>query len=440
MSRRYPLHQLVHRTLFRRLAVLAVLLAVVMGGAAFLHGRHQAQHRAVAQAHDRIAVIRAEYGQAIGEGLAPAAAFDAAMDVMMTMTFENHSGRFAYAVFFDESGDFYAFHPANHPLADAAALAVGDNRSIRPGIGEASARVVRIEGHPTVQLVVPMAGIDGSLAAWVSGVFVLSDAAASALIREPLIMAGGIMGVIALTTLLLYPVILRLARRLASYSGDLLEANLEMMEVLGCAIAKRDSDTDAHNYRVTIYAVRLAEREGLSPATMQTLIKGGFLHDVGKIGIRDDILLKPGKLTDAEYAVMKTHVEHGLDIVGRSRWLEDALAIVGGHHEKYDGGGYPERAPGDLIPITARIFAIADVFDALGSARPYKDSLPYDRIVAILEEGRGSHFDPALLTSFLQIAPRLHAELTPLAVEELREKLQDITQRYFNAELERVLV
>lgn len=113
------------------------------------------------------------------------------------------------------------------------------------------------------------------------------------------------------TAALLYPVIVRLMRRVTGLSTDLLEANLEMLSTLGSAIAKRDADTDAHNYRVTIYSVRLAQAAGLDAPRIQALIKGAFLHDVGKIGIPDHILLKPGKLDDREYAEMKKHVAHG---------------------------------------------------------------------------------------------------------------------------------
>jgi HD-GYP domain-containing protein (c-di-GMP phosphodiesterase class II) len=440
MSRRYPLQALVHRILIRRLVVLAVILATLLGATAFWQGRRQVEARAIDLALDRIAVIRAQYGQMLAAGHAGQAAFDRAMGVVVAMDLAERGGRFAHAVFHDEDGDFYTFHAAAHPQADAARAAVGTDRSARPPLGESVAGSIRLDGRPAIRMTVPVAGLDGELVAWLTGVFVLSDRAAATMVREPLILAAIGVGVILLVSGLFYPVILRLARRLAGYSGELLEANLEMMEVLGCAIAKRDSDTDAHNYRVTIYAVRLAEQQGLSATAMQSLIKGGFLHDVGKIGIPDAILLKPGKLTDEEFAEMRTHVDHGVDIVGRAGWLADAMPIVSGHHEKYAGDGYPARAPGERIPLTARIFAIADVFDALGSARPYKEPLSFERVKAIMTEGRGTHFDPELLDRFLAHAEDWHAELAGQSADELRVSLQSITQRYFNAELAKVLV
>jgi HD-GYP domain-containing protein (c-di-GMP phosphodiesterase class II) len=228
-------------------------------------------------------------------------------------------------------------------------------------------------------------------------------------------------------------------RRVTALSASLLDANLEMLSVLGSAIAKRDADTDAHNYRVTIYSVRLAEAAGLDVKTIQTLIKGAFLHDVGKIGIPDHILLKPGKLDEAEYAQMKQHVAHGLDIVRRAAWLADAEAVVGGHHEKFDGGGYDGKLKTDAIPIVARIFAIADVFDALTSHRPYKDALSFEASMEIVERDRGTHFDPQLLDAFAGIARPLHEALTRHDDDYAHQELQRIVTRYFRQDIETLL-
>jgi putative nucleotidyltransferase with HDIG domain len=237
---------------------------------------------------------------------------------------------------------------------------------------------------------------------------------------------------IFLATLILYPVIIVLNRDLSLLAGNLAKANIGMLKVLGSAIAKRDSDTNAHNYRVTIYAIRLAEAIGLSSKEMQALIKGAFLHDVGKIAISDTILLKPGKLTEEEFTVMKTHVAHGIDIIHSYEWLHDAVAVVENHHEKYDGTGYLAEHRGEDIPKSARIFAIADVFDALTSRRPYKEPFSYERSIAILQESSGSHFDPKLIAAFLAIAPQLYALLCGNEQEEeLNLLLDQLVQQYF---------
>ena len=243
------------------------------------------------------------------------------------------------------------------------------------------------------------------------------------------------MAIVGIITALLYPTIVTLLRRLMRLTVDLLESNLETLQVLGSAIAKRDSDTDVHNFRVTIIAVRLAEAVGLPAKAIQSLIKGALLHDVGKIGIRDKILLKPGRLTDEEYEVMKKHVRHGLDIVERSAWLKDATDVVGFHHEKYDGGGYHTALSGESIPVAARIFALADVFDALTSRRPYKEPFSLDKTMAILEEGRGTHFDPELLDRFKEIAGELYDQLRGRDDDTPQRTLEPIVQKYFSRDI-----
>jgi HD-GYP domain-containing protein (c-di-GMP phosphodiesterase class II) len=161
----------------------------------------------------------------------------------------------------------------------------------------------------------------------------------------------------------------------------------------------------------------------------------GLLHDVGKLGIRDNVLLKPGKLDEEEFTIMKTHVEHGLEITDRASWLKDAQGIVGGHHEKYDGAGYPAGLQGESIPLAARIFAITDVFDALTSRRPYKDPMSFDESIEILQSGRGSHFDPNLIDAFFAIAQDLYEEYSGKDDAKPKERLEAMTKEYFKRDI-----
>jgi HD-GYP domain-containing protein (c-di-GMP phosphodiesterase class II) len=156
---------------------------------------------------------------------------------------------------------------------------------------------------------------------------------------------------------------------------------------------------------------------------------------VGKLGIRDAVLLKPGKLDAAEFGEMKLHVAHGLDIIGRSSWLRDARAVVGHHHEKWDGSGYGGGLRGEAIPRVARIFAVADVFDALASRRPYKEPLPVDEALAILEQGRGTHFDPGVLDLFAPMARELHRRVGGDDPAAARAEVTDLMQRHFRGNL-----
>jgi HD-GYP domain-containing protein (c-di-GMP phosphodiesterase class II) len=293
--------------------------------------------------------------------------------------------------------------------------------------------MLNADGRPLVRVIAPLPDMR---AGQVDLVFSISDhAIAQARAALGTAMAIAI-GIVLATAALLYPVILRLMGRLANFSDDLLNANVAALSMLGAAIAIRDSDTDAHNYRVTIYALHLGEAIGLPSEQMQSLLKGAFLHDVGKIGIRDSVLLKPGRLTDEEFAIMRTHVEHGVDLVRRSRWLADAAAVVGGHHEKVDGSGYPTGARGDAIPITARIFAIVDVFDALTSSRPYKEPLTLEASIAILEQGRDQHFDGRLLDVFLALAPGLHRQYGGREDDRIKREVETAARRHFRSGLD----
>jgi len=237
--------------------------------------------------------------------------------------------------------------------------------------------------------------------------------------------------VIFATSMALYPLIIRLNKSLIDYSHNLALTNIGMLKVLGSAIAKRDSDTNIHNYRVTLYSVKIGEKMGLSQTSMQGLIKGAFLHDLGKIAISDSILLKAGKLTDEEFEIMKSHVMHGKDILQSYEWLKDAQDVVGCHHEKFNGSGYPLGLSGGDIPLNARIFAVADVFDALTSKRPYKEPFSFEVSLNIIKESTGSHFDPDVIREFLDNAVSLHAEICNEDETLLQEKLKTCIGKYF---------
>lgn len=264
-----------------------------------------------------------------------------------------------------------------------------------------------------------------------TGLYRVEEALARELFRQVVWSVIGVFLIVVISTLLLIPLILGLERQVLRHARDAVEANLDALVTLGNAIAKRDSDTDAHNYRVTLYVIRLAEESGLEPEQIRQLIRGAFLHDVGKIAISDTILLKPGRLTPDEFDVMRTHVRHGVDIVAQSHWLEPAVEVIAGHHEKYDGSGYPCGLTGDGIPLLARIFAIADVFDALTSKRPYKQPLSLEQARSLLEAERGTHFDPHLLDRFLGQADRLYANYGGRDDSRIRAALAAELSRYF---------
>lgn len=292
-------------------------------------------------------------------------------------------------------------------------------------------RILLRASELVVLIKIPLRDQSGRLIGHFNGAYRVDPATREHVRRDFIYNVSAVLLAVLATTFVLYPVIMNLNRGVLRLSAELMRSNVELMEVLGSAIAKRDSDTDLHNYRVCLYSIRFAEALGLDESTIRIVIAGAFLHDVGKIGISDAILLKPAKLTEAEFSVMKTHVQLGVDIVAKSNWLNGARDVIEYHHERFDGSGYRRGLQGELIPLAARLFAIVDVFDALTSRRPYKEAFSLESAICILVEARGSHFDPDLLDVFEHIAPELHGELADMAEAALRSRLRQQVGKYF---------
>jgi len=205
--------------------------------------------------------------------------------------------------------------------------------------------------------------------------------------------------------------------------GEVLRLQDSSIFVMVSLAEFRDENTGNHIRRTQYYVEALAKaaantamfRPYLSDKNIEVMTKSAPLHDIGKIAIPDPILLKPGKLTDEEFAVMKTHSEKGYNILKQAsrsmgesgQVLEIAQQIALSHHEKWDGSGYPNGLVGEAIPLAARLMALADVYDALTSARPYKRAFSAEEAFEIIEQGRGSHFQPELVDLFLELKPEL---------------------------------
>ncbi|MEL0166619.1 MAG: HD domain-containing phosphohydrolase [Pseudomonadaceae bacterium] len=182
------------------------------------------------------------------------------------------------------------------------------------------------------------------------------------------------------------------------------QTRLNIVQALGMAAEYKDNETGLHVIRMSHFSRIIALEAGFSPEEAEELLHAAPMHDVGKIGIPDAILQKPGKLDETEWQVMQQHPEIGARIIGEhdASMLQMARRIALGHHEKWDGSGYPEGLAGTDIPIEARIVAIADVFDALTSVRPYKKAWSVEDAVALIREQSGKHFDPDLVDCFLR--------------------------------------
>ncbi len=209
------------------------------------------------------------------------------------------------------------------------------------------------------------------------------------------------------TQLALYDQNRELDRKVKIQTQQLNETRLQVIERLGRAAEYRDDDTGLHVIRMSKYAHILGLAAGMSETDAEMLMNAAPMHDIGKIGIPDSILKKAGKLDAEEFEIMKGHCEIGAKIIGEdtSELLQLAKVVALTHHEKWNGAGYPHGLSGDEIPRVGRIVAIADVFDALTSTRPYKEAWPVEKAVELIQAEAGKHFDPQLVPLFIEELP-----------------------------------
>jgi putative two-component system response regulator len=231
-----------------------------------------------------------------------------------------------------------------------------------------------------------------------------------------------------------------LSRQVERRTAELFSSQLQVVQCLARAAEYRDNEAGLHVVRVGCYAGLIARQLRLDPAIARQIQLAATLHDVGKIGIPDSILLKCGPLDPSEVEIMRKHARLGQEIMSgqnaslasqamfqagnsevllhtfESPLLKMAATIAGTHHEHWNGSGYPAGLAGEAIPLEGRIVAVADVYDALANARPYKEAFPHDRCLTLLEEGRGRQFDPKVLDAFLAVIPE---------VEQVRHDYRD---------------
>jgi putative nucleotidyltransferase with HDIG domain len=215
------------------------------------------------------------------------------------------------------------------------------------------------------------------------------------------------------------------------------ELFVHTVTALAQAVEVRDLYTGDHTHRVTAYALLLAEELGIPADQRQILRAAAALHDIGKIGVDDHVLRKPGRLTPAEYEQMKTHVTRGAEIIQMVPGLAWALPVVRGHHERWDGTGYPDRLAGEDIPLLARVVGVADAFDAMTSDRPYRPGMSVAQAFDELGAGSGKQFDPRCVEAFVRARPRVEALLAQEA--ELRRQDAQSTHTVSAGELRRQL-
>ncbi|HET6597318.1 MAG TPA: HD domain-containing phosphohydrolase [Anaerolineales bacterium] len=208
---------------------------------------------------------------------------------------------------------------------------------------------------------------------------------------------------LGITRLNRYQKLLQERAKLREANAQLLNAYEATIEGLSHALDLRDRETEGHSRRVTEVTVRLAQALSISEEEITHIRRGALLHDIGKIGIPDSILHKPDTLTEEEWVIMRKHPRFAHDMLSPIEYLRPALSIPYSHHEKWDGTGYPRSLKGEEIPLSARLFAIADVWDALTSNRPYRDAWTEEQALAYIREQSGKHFDPHVVDLFFRV-------------------------------------
>lgn len=408
-----------------RIAAVSVLLATIASPASWFVARERAEESIVSLAIEESGRLLRHYNAI---NLAAPDAAEHATIAAKTIS----GGLFDIAEIYDSNG---------HKLAESLTSEGDVVESSLPKHGAPNYTAASYEsmelpvGHWVLRVFVPLRSsatdTNGPITGYFEGVRIVPTWQQEQIFASSLTVALMVCLASLLCGAALYPVVVHLSADNERKAREVLDSHISMMDALGRAIAKRDSDTGAHNYRVAWIAARIAECMGLMGSDMQALIAGSFLHDVGKIGIPDAILLKPGKLDDAELSVMRTHVEQGEEIVTGMGWLDGANAVVAAHHEKWDGSGYPRNLTGEATPLAARIFAVADVFDALCSKRPYKEPMGYEAAMTILEKDTGSHFDPSVMAVFRTIALEIFNRLANSTESDARQLLEDRVRQHF---------
>ena len=198
------------------------------------------------------------------------------------------------------------------------------------------------------------------------------------------------------------------------------QAYMESIQTVRYTVEAKDTYTRGHSDRVSEYSVLIGEKLGLGEDDIRRLRIGGLFHDVGKIGVPDNILQKNGKLSDDEYSEIKNHPTIGAHILSSASIFQDIIPIVKHHHERYDGRGYPGQLKGEEIPYLARIAAVADSFDAMTSKRVYRDSLPIEVVIEEIEKNKGTQFDPKVADAFLDILKNNY------------DKIKDIQEKFIS--------
>lgn len=409
----------IHKWLAGRMVLSWIIMSIILAGVIYLYNLKAINNSAAELAIEEAAHLKDHYEKSKGLKDSLASHMDEAVKVGHFVNVELYD--INKEMIYITSLEDYAFlekFAEEHDHSDLFKDSVKYSKKV-------------LDGESYIFVIAPIKDENKVIEGYFEGIFHVDSAVFADIYNQIFYSILIVIVALASATLLFYPIILRLNNKIIKHSETLLASNLKMLEILGTATEKRDYDTNDHNIRVTLLATMLGEAYGIRKNKLRGVIKGSMLHDVGKIGIPDNILLKNGKLDSGEMDIMREHVTHGVEIIENHRWLEDALDIIECHHEWYNGEGYMKGLKGDDIPIGARLFAVVDVFDALLVKRPYKEPYSFEATMSIMEKKKGTHFDPKVFDAFAGNVKVFHAELYDKDVQVLDRKMDHIMAKYF---------
>ena len=409
----------IHKWLAGRMVFSWVIMSVVLAGSIYLYNIKSIDNKIVELAIEEATLLKEHYEQSKGFTDRLAEHMDEAVKV----------GHFVNVELYDVNKNMIYVTSLNDYIFLEKFSDDHDHSDLFKDYAQSTEKV--FDGESYVFVIAPIKDKNKVIQGYFEGIFHVDGTMFTDIYNQIFYSILIVVIALASATLLFYPIILRLNNKIIKHSETLLASNLKMLEILGTATEKRDYDTNDHNLRVTLLSTMLGEAYGLRKNKLRGVIKGSMLHDVGKIGIPDSILLKNGKLDVDEMTIMREHVTHGVEIIENHSWLEDALDIIEYHHEWYNGDGYIKGLEGEEIPIGARLFAIVDVFDALLVKRPYKEPYSFENTMTIMEKKRGTHFDPKVFDAFASNVKFFHGELYGKDVQMLDKKMGSIMAKYF---------
>jgi putative nucleotidyltransferase with HDIG domain len=420
-------------------AVLAATAVALSAGSAFLISRYVADET-TSFTQDAVAshfgtvfsddVFQRRLNESESQQLTQYVTFHFSIYNVVATEFYDKTGTIVFSYDADEIGR--KIDPASEPALVAAlrgvrsaerSTIVADPRLAVPGstVGFGSYDTHHMEGMAAGQSLPPSMARIATLEAWIPvmqkgeivGAVVVyrdMDAIDAALMRIQLTLAGIILAATLVLWLVLNGIYARSSRRIVAQAKELERALVDRertydatLEALANALDVRDSETGGHSDRVLRYMELVIFQLGISGNDVAFLRRGALLHDIGKIGVPDNILRKPTSLSEAEWVTMRRHPEFGARIIASIPFLDEVSLIVRHHHERWDGAGYPDRLAGTEIPLGARIFAVADSFDAMTSDRPYRRAMSIEAAREEVVRNRGTQFDPTVADAFARI-------------------------------------